>query len=89
MGAPNLRSSMKVMLFVHSLNGRGIASVVTSGTPGLRRAIRRYRTDALHAHGNPPARAAVLATRVVSGQQVERFTPQWITENYLGLVENP
>lgn len=102
---------MKVMLFLHSLNGRGIASVVTCvaeravadghrvvivansvvegveqgtgigvvdlrsserrtvpGIPGLRRAIRRYRPDVLYAHGNGPARAAVLATRGLTGR---------------------
>jgi len=102
---------MRVMLFVHSLNGRGIASVVTCiaeraasdghqvvivansvvegveqgtgigvvdlqsserrtipGIPGLRRAIRSHRPDVLYAHGNGPARAAVLATRGLAGR---------------------
>ncbi len=100
---------MRVMLFLHALNGRGIASVVTCvaegaaasgnqvvivansvvagaephtavevvdlqsserhtapGIPGLRRAIRKHRPDVLYAHGNGPARAAVLATRGVA-----------------------
>lgn len=102
---------MKVMLCLHALNGRGIASVVTSvpevavasgqevvivansvveggtqGTdvevvdlqsserrtfpaiPSLRRAIRTHRPDVLCAHGNGPARAAILATRGVAGR---------------------
>ncbi len=102
---------MKVMLYVHALNGRGIASVVTCvaevaaagghqvvivansvaerveqgtgigvvdlqsserrttpGIPGLRRALRSHRPDVLYAHGNGPARAAVLATRGRAGR---------------------
>jgi glycosyltransferase involved in cell wall biosynthesis len=105
-GPPEPVAPRRIMLFVHALNGRGIAQVAgcvaeetarrghevvvvagsTSGErsplrdvevidlgadasrtwrtiPALRSTIRELRPDALYAHGNGPARAAVLATR--------------------------